>query len=220
MEPIKILIVDDHSLVRANLAEVLGKVEEFEIIGQECNAEAAVGFVRRLPPDIVLMDIDMPGLVSFEAARRIAESHPAVGIIFLSAYTHDSYIEHALAVGAMGYFTKYDDVDSIADAVKRASKGECVYSSKVWERLVLTKKGLRLRDSGEPAKSRLSTLTVREVEILRYLAQGMSKKEIASILHIAVRTVEGHTRNLMDKLDIHERVELARFAIREKLVSA
>lgn len=220
MKSVKILVVDDHSLVRANLAEVLGRIEEFEIIGQAKDAKSAVEFVQRTPPDIVLMDIDMPGLVSFEAARRIAESHPDVGIIFLSAYTHDSYIEQALAVGAMGYFTKYDEVDSISDAIKRASQGECVYSSKVWERLVLTKKGLRLRDAGEPQKSRLSTLTAREVEILRYLAQGMSKKEISSILHIAVRTVEGHTRNLMDKLDIHERVELARFAIRENLVSA
>jgi len=215
---IKLLLVDDHSLLRQSLAERLNAEIDFEVIGQLDSADDAVRTVVDLSPDVLLLDIDMPGVASFEAAEHIRTRRPETRIIFLSAFFHDRYIEQALRVEAKGYITKSEPINSVIKAVRQVSQGRVYFSDEVRDRIVVDAKGIRL--SPKAPQTRVSTLTPREIEVLRYLARGLSKKEIAATMHISAKTVEGHTEKVMNKLDIHDRVELARFAIREGIVEA
>jgi DNA-binding NarL/FixJ family response regulator len=163
---------------------------------------------------VALLDIDMPGLSSFEAARTIGIHSPATRIIFLSAFVRDHYVEQAVEVKASGYLTKTQSPEAVADAIRLVASGSTCYAPEVQMRIVLDNDCPRL-DRSE--RSLLSGLTSRELEVLRQIAAGHSKKEIAGLLHLSEKTVETHSQRVMDKLDIHDRVGLARFAIREGL---
>jgi len=215
--PISILIADDHSMVRRLLGGRLEAETDMTVVAAVNNADEATTEAIRLNPDIILMDIDMPGLSCFEAARTIREHSPRSRIIFLSAFFNDRYIEQAIAVQAWGYITKNEPEDSVLEAIRKVSGGIAYFSPEVKARIVVDSQGAKLASKG---RSRASTLTEREMEVLRYLARGMAKKEIARIMHISVNTVNRHTTTLMAKLDIHDRVELARYAIREGLADA
>jgi len=215
--PIRVLIVDDHELVRAALRERLQREPNLQVVGEAAMAEEAVDEVARCGPDIVLMDIDMPGMTCFSAAEQINRMRPGTRIIFLSAYFHDRYIEQALAVKARGYLTKRESPAAVVAAILQVMAGGAYFSEEVRSRIVVDQKGAKL--ASDP-KSRASTLTARELEVLRYVAHGLAKKEIAKTMHISVKTVDRHSANLMKKLDIHDRVELTRFAIREGLAEA
>ncbi|NLX13568.1 MAG: response regulator transcription factor [Phycisphaerales bacterium] len=214
---IAVLLADDHALVRATLADRLAAEADLEVVGQVGNADEAVSQCIQRQPDIVLMDIDMPGLQCFEAARTIQARCSNTRIIYLSAFFSDRYIEEALTVEAAGYVTKSEPPEAVIEAIRTAVAGRVYFSPEVRSRIIFTPKGARL-SSTQP--TRLSTLTQRELQVLRYLAKGMSKKEIARTINLSVSTVERHSDRLMKKLDIHDRVELARFAIREGLAEA
>ena len=217
-QSIRVLLADDHTMVREMLKLQLGQVADFEVVGAASNAEEAVALCREVTPDIVVMDIDMPGELCFAAARQIKSAHPDTRVLYLSAFFHDRYIEDALAAGASGYVTKDEPIETIVHAVRMAGSGIAYFSPKVQSRIVVDTKGMRLgKDTG---RSRASLLTQRELETVRYIARGLSKKEIAGLMHVSVKTVDMHTQNSMSKLDIHDRVELARFAIREGLAEA
>ncbi len=215
--PISILLVDDHAMVRRLLGRRLEAEPDMTVVAMVGNADEAITEAIRLKPNIILMDIEMPGLSCFEAAATIRRQCPDSRIIFLSAFFHDRYIEQAMAVQAWGYITKSEPEDSVLSAVRKVSAGIAYFSPEVKARIVVDSHGARLASQG---RSRVSTLTEREMEVLRYLARGMAKKEIAHTMHIAVNTVNRHTTSLMSKLDIHDRVELARYAIREGLAEA
>ncbi|MFI4860024.1 MAG: LuxR C-terminal-related transcriptional regulator [Phycisphaerales bacterium JB063] len=218
MAKITILLADDHEMLMDSLADRLDKEPDLRVVGRVTDASLAVEAANRLEPTVVLLDIDMPGKVSFDAAREIIASHPDTRVIFLSAFFSDRYIEDALRSGCSGYVTKDESADRVVDAVRQAANDGAYYSPKVRDRLVVDpEKGLTHEDAG-PTKS--STLTPREVEILRYIAQGMTKKEVAQQIHRSVSTVDKHVENVMRKLNIHDRVELARYAIREGLSEA
>lgn len=212
-----ILIVDDHALVRSMLADCVAASADLYVVGVAGDAETAVNEAIRLKPDIVVMDIDMPGMLCFDAVRVIRTRCPDTRVLFLSAFFHDRYIEQALAVEASGYVTKNEPPEALLRAIRAVAAGETYYSAEVLARVVVTPEGVSL-----PAgrHSRTSTLTQRELEILRYLARGLAKKEIAELMHISVNTVNRHTDSIMAKLDIHDRVQLACFAIREGLAEA
>ncbi len=212
---IKILVVDDHALVRDALAEHLRREVWLTVVGTAGNAEEAIDKAIEHSPDLVLMDIDMPGLICFDAAKRIAALRPSTRVIFVSGFLHDTYIAQALEVKAAGYLTKRETPETVVAAIREVASGGAYFSDEVRSRIVVDEHGARLEEP--KSKSRVDTLTSREHEILRYLARGLAKKEIASISGIAVKTVDRHCANLMGKLDIHDRVELARFAIREGL---
>ena len=161
------------------------------------------------------MDIDMPGLSCFEAARTIKARFPDTQIVLLSSYLHDHFIEQALTIGVSGYVVKNDTLGGVVQAILCAASGKKYFSPEVRSRLVF-KAGSTCPDSG--LKTLLSKLSCRKLEVLRHLARGMSKKEIAHTIHFSPHTVDKHASNLMNKLDIHDRVELSRFAIREGLV--
>jgi len=167
-----------------------------------------------LEPEVLLLDIDMPGLVSFEAAREAHRLCPSTKIAFLSAFSHDRYIEAALAAHAAAYVTKSAPPEELIAAILAVAAGGTYFSPEVLDRLVIESNGVRLASAGH---TRGISLTDREVEVLRYVARGLAKKEIAEILGLSVRAIDTHVRNLMEKLGIHDRVELARYAIREGL---
>jgi DNA-binding NarL/FixJ family response regulator len=211
---VRVMIVDDHALVRDVLAVRLAEETDIEIVATAPDAGDAVRQAACSSPDVILMDIDMPGVSAFDAARAIREASPDVKLIFLSAYVNDQYIDQALEIEAQGYLSKQESAEVVIDAVRRVYHGGTRFSKSVRDRIVLDAAGVRLAPG---RSSRLQLLTAREREILGYLASGMPKKEIARLLEISPKTVEKHCDHLMDKLDIHDRVKLARFAIREGL---
>lgn len=212
--PIAVLLVDDHALVRESLRDRLNAEPGLHVVGTAGRAEDALEHLLEWRPDVVLLDIDMPGRSSFEAARVIKQRLPSARVVFLSAFSHDRYIESALEAHATGYVTKDEPPDVVVAAVRAAAQDVAYFSPKVAARLVVDTHGLHLAAG---AHSRAALLTPRELEVLRHLSRGLSKKEIAVLLSVSVKTVSRHAENLMAKLDIHDRVELARYAIREGL---
>lgn len=215
--PISVILADDHTLVRSTLAAWLNATGEIDVVADVGDADAAVDAVLVHRPDVVILDIDMPGLQCFDAARAIKSRCPSTNVIFLSAFFHDRYIEDALAVEAAGYVTKGESPQSIVDAIRIAVTGGAYFSPEVKNRLVIDQRGVSL---ATPTATRSSLLTAREIEVLRYVARGMAKKEIAGTMHLSVKTIDNHCTSIMNKLDIHDRVDLARYAIHEGLAEA
>lgn len=196
------------------LTSHLGREMDIEVVASVSNGNDALERSRELEPDIVLLDIDMPGMLSFEAAREILQCSPKTRVIFLSAFFHDRYIEEALSTGASGYLTKNEPPAKVIAAIRDVARGVSYFSPEVQSRLVVDVDGLSLKNS---QSTRASLLTRRESETLRYIARGLAKKEVANLMGLSIRTIDSHVRNIMEKLDIHDRVELTRFAIREGL---
>ena len=215
--PVSVLLADDHALVRGALASWLQSAPDITVVADVSNADDACTEALRLQPDVVVLDIDMPGLLCFDAATKIKRQCPQTRIIFLSAFFHDRYIEQALEVQASGYVTKGEPPESVLKAIRTVAAGGTCFSPEVQSRIVIDPQGPRL---AREQHSRSALLSRRELEVLRYLARGTAKKEIARTMSISVRTAEKHSANLMRKLDIHDRVEFARFAIREGLAEA
>ena len=211
---VKLLLVDDHALFRGALADLLHHEVDFVVVGSVGTADDAVKMAKKSQPDIILMDIDMPGLDSFEAARKLKVLTPEARIIFVSSFTNDNYIDHALKVKAHGYLTKWEPPEKALKAIREVATGGAYFSDEVQSRIVVDETGAKLRQG---PKTRVSTLTERQREILRYIAQGRGKKDIATTMNLSVKTISNHTTHLMNKLNIHDRVELTRFAIREGL---
>lgn len=212
-----VLVVDDQALVRETLALWLRTAPDLEIVGCAAHADEAVSLATEWRPRVVLMDVDMPGRQAFEAARVLRARCPETRILFVSGHTQDRYIEQALAVGAAGYVAKSEPAATLLGAIRTVAASGVYFSPAVRARLVFAPDGVRL---AECARTRATMLTERETEVLRYLARGLSKKEIAEVTHLSERTVNRHCANVMAKLDIHDRVALTRFAIREGLVEA
>ena len=211
---VKILLADDHELVRTALAQYLDSQPAIKVVACVANHQLAVSACEEHKPNVALLDIEVPGLDCFVAAREIAKCSPSTRVLFLSAHCRDHYIEQALEAGAAGYLIKDEEPASLHRAIQTAAAGGHYFSDEVEKRIVVGNDGLRLAHQGS---TRVSTLTKRELEILGYIAVGMSKKEVASLVDLSVRTVDAHVRNIMNKLDLHDRVELARFAMREGL---
>ena len=217
MPKIKCLLVDDHTLFRQGVRRLLESESDFEVVGESPDAGDAVEKARDLRPDIVLMDIGMPGLSSFEAARHIRKNRPETRVLFLTMYEDEDYLVQCLEVGAAGYVLKDTPAPQLVTAVRDVYKGGKYLSSQVLSKLVEDFRA-RVRDSKGVAKPRIATLTPREREILKLLAEGNSVKEIAVLLALSVKTVEAHKFNLMRKLDIHNKAQLVTYAIQKKII--
>lgn len=217
MEQIGILLVDDHPLVRDAMSERLRRESGLAILGAAASADEAVRMASELRPDVVVMDIEMPGLDCFEGARKIMSAQPSVRLIFLSALMTDNYIAQALAAGALGYLTKTEPIETIIAAIRDVARNKAYFSDEVRDRIVI-ESGMR-RPSLKLGRIRASMLTPRETTVVAYVARGLSGKEIARLMCISVKTVENHRTNIMTKLAIHDRVKLTRFAIREGIVT-
>lgn len=213
---IRIVLVDDHAILREGLAVQINAQEDMTVVGDAGDAESGIDLVIRHHPDILIMDIDLPGLSCFAAARTIAARMPDTRIIFLSAYGHDRYIEQALDVRAWGYITKGESFTAVREAIHEVAAGRLRYSEDIKARLVVQGDGFTL---AQEKKTRASTLTPREIEVVQYLSKGMAVKEIAKVMHLSAKTVDNHKSNMMAKLNIHDRVALTRFALQEGLAT-
>jgi DNA-binding NarL/FixJ family response regulator len=209
------LLVDDHTLFRQGVRRLLETESDFEVVGEAADGGDAVEKARELRPDIVLMDIGMSGLSSFEASRQIKKNRMETKIIFLTMYEDEDYLVQCLEVGASGYVLKDTPSTQLLTAVKDVYKGGKYLSSQVLGKLV---EDFRSRVRDTRMRPRMSTLTPREREILKLLAEGNSVKEIAVILGLSVKTVEAHKFNLMRKLDIHNKAQLVTYAIQKKII--
>ena len=216
---IKVLLVDDHAMLREALRGRLEHELDLDVVGTAGTADEAVDLTQTLKPDVVVMDIDMPGRTCFDAAHDIVALQPEARIVYLSAFSSDRYIQDALEAHALSYLTKDQPPEAVVEAIRQAAQGLSSFSPSVRERLTIGKNN-KLTLGGDLPQTKASTLTRRELEMLRYLARGMSKKEIAATIHRSYGTVDKHVEKLMNKLDIHDRVELARYAIREGLAEA
>ncbi|MEM1107561.1 MAG: response regulator transcription factor [Planctomycetota bacterium] len=215
-----VLLVDDHTLVRETLRERIDREPDLQVVGSVSSADEAVDRAGELSPDVVVTDIDMPGRLSFDAACDIVAMSPDVRIVYLSAFDNDRYIHDALRSHAVSYVTKDESPDVVVEAIRQAANGLSYFSPRIRDRLVIGADKKITLDGSKTPPTKADTLTRRELEMLRYLARGMSKKEIAATIHRSYGTVDKHVEKLMNKLDIHDRVELTRFAIREGLVEA
>lgn len=211
-----VLLADDHSLVRDMLEERLSR-EGMAIVGAGSSGDDAIELAEIHDPDVVVLDIDMPGLSAFQVAKLLRRRSPSIRIVFLSAFVNDRYIDQALAVEASAYLTKSEPPEAIVAAIRKVFRGGSSFSAAVLDRVVVDSSGVRLANG---SSSRISLLTEREREVLGYVARGMPQKQIARLAGISLKTVQHHVSHLMDKLDIHDRVELTRFAIREGIVEA
>lgn len=211
---IKCLIVDDHTLFREGLRRVLEGEPDLQVVGDAADATQGLEKVRELRPDVVLMDIGMPGMSSFEAARLMGKESPGSRLIFLTMYEDEEYLLQCLDVGASGYILKDAPAPRLIGAVRDVYQGRKYLSPQVLGKLV---DDFRARSQSR-GQSRGATLTPREREVIKMIAEGNSVKEIANLLGLSVKTVEAHKFNLMRKLDIHNKAQLVTYAIQKKIV--
>jgi DNA-binding NarL/FixJ family response regulator len=211
----RILLVDDHSLVRAGIRSLLENVSGVEVVAEASNGREALELMRRELPDVVLMDIAMKELGGLEALPRITKSFPTVKVIILSAHANEEYVIRALRSGAAGYMLKDAATLELELAISAAGQGKTYLSPSI-SRTVIDSYLERVGSASSP----IEQLTARQREILQLIAEGKNTKEIAGMLDISVKTVEAHRLQLMARLDIHDVAGLVRYAIRSGLVSS
>lgn len=209
---LRIVIADDHTLVRAGLTTLMARMQDMEVVGEAGDGREALKLVRDLQPDIALLDIAMPGLNGLEAAERIHNEAPKTKVIILSMHAKEEYVAQALKAGASGYLLKDAATTELDLALKVVAQGQFYLSPSISRQVV---------DSylhGGPTG--LDLLTPRQREILQLVAEGKSTREIAELLHLSVKTVETHRAQLMDRLDIHDVAGLVRYALNKGLISS
>jgi DNA-binding NarL/FixJ family response regulator len=221
METIRLLLADDHTLVRGGIRALLNSIEGIEVIAEASDGREALELIETHHPDIVLMDIAMSGMNGLEATMRVQRDHPEVQVIILSMHTNEEYVLQALQAGASGYLLKDAGIAELEIAVEAVSRGETYLSPPISKQVIanyVRRVGADAdRDDSEPPP--LERLTMRQREILQLIAEGHTTQEIAGILNISVKTVETHRMQLMERLDIHDIAGLVRFAIRVGLIS-
>ena len=210
---IRCLVVDDHILLRQGLRRLLQDERDIEVVGEAGDAAEALKCITELKPDVVLMDIGMPGFSSFEAARLIHSDYPCTRVIFLTMHEDRNYVKQGMQAGASGYLLKDTPADKLVNTLREVHRGTG-YVYPEWLRET-REDYAHQADSVGPSKG---ILTPREAEITKLLAEGHTVRKIAALLRISMKTVEAHKFNLMRKLDIHNKAELVHWAIRKKLV--
>jgi DNA-binding NarL/FixJ family response regulator len=215
LTPVRVLLADDHTLVRAGLRKLLESIDGMDVVGEAGDGLTLLDLAAKLQPQVVLMDIAMPGLNGLEATGRMTKAWPDIRILILSMHQNAEYVRQALRQGAMAYLLKDSAPLELELALKAVLRGE-TYLSPAVSKGVVSDYVHRLRSDEQPADA----LTPRQREVLQLIAEGQSTKEIARRLDLSVKTVETHRTQLMKQLDIHEVAGLVRFAIRAGLVSA
>ncbi|WP_026583911.1 response regulator [Bacillus sp. J33] len=211
---IRVLIADDHHVVRRGLVFFLKTQPEIEIIGEAKNGREAVEWIESKQPDVVLMDLDMPEMNGIEATRKIKEKHPNVKIMILTSFSDQDHVIPAIEAGASGYQLKDVEPDVLVQAIIQLMKGENQLHPKATSHLLS-----HLTNKNSTQRKPLDELTKRELEVLREIAKGKSNKEIASSLYITEKTVKTHVSNLLSKLELADRTQAALFAVKNGLAA-
>lgn len=209
----KILIVDDHKIVREGLRALISDSESFEVIGEASNGREATRMTRQLEPDIVIMDVAMAEMNGIEATRQILSTRPQTRILALSMHSDSRFVKQMIEAGALGYLLKDNAFEELVIALKTLSKGQMYVSPQASGNILQSLAQGQLAQAGE------SPLSAREKETLQLIAEGYSTAEIAERLFISVKTVETHRKKIMDKLDLHSIAELTKYAVREGITT-
>lgn len=212
---IRILIADDHTLLRSGIRALLEDEQDILVVGEAEDGREAVRLAEQLKPNVVLMDIAMPSLNGLEATRQIKREHPEINILVLTMYDHEEYFRQMLEVGASGYIIKRAAAGELVSAIRAVYNGEAVLSPAI-TRLLL--EDYFSRDAVAKEENDPNTLSSREREVLQLIAEGKTSRKIAEILNLSVKTVQSHRTNLMQKLDLHDRGELIKYAIQKKII--
>ncbi|CAN5710721.1 response regulator transcription factor [soil metagenome] len=212
----KVVLVDDHRLIRETLAAALELDKSLAVVATAGDGSEGLRLIAQHKPDVAVLDIDMPGRTCFDIAESVKAISANTKIILLSGHHSDSYIQLALRAGVAGYLTKDTKPEEVLEAVKVVASGGRYFTEAIRERIAMQdERGTLFGVAVTP----LESLSLREREVLTQLARGLSVKEVATVLSLSRKTVDNHTQRLMAKLDIHTRSELVMFAFREKLVS-
>jgi DNA-binding NarL/FixJ family response regulator len=210
---IRVLVADDHSLVRAGIRLLIEEIEDVRVVGEAGNGPEALRLIEKLRPDVVLLDIKMPGPSGFEILKKTSEEFPDVHVIILTVHQTEEYASHAFRSGASGYLPKTAASNELEQAIRTVALGGTYVSPE------LENKGFRGMKAPSLKGGKTHHLTPRQLEVLRMIAEGHSTKDIALNLNISAKTVETHRSQLMDRLGIHEVAGLVRYAIRTGLIS-
>ncbi len=213
--PIRIFLADDHAVVRRGIARIIEEEEDMEVVGQAGDGVSAVDGIKTLRPDVAIMDIGMPGLSGIEAAKQAVQAVPTVRILILTVYDWDDFLFRALQAGAVGYVLKGADVDDLLRAIRTVHAGEVFVHPQMTTKLVGDYLS-RLR-SGE-GQDEYAKLSAREREVLPLLADGRSNDDISAILSISPYTVQTYRQRVMQKLNLHSRSELLKYALRRGII--
>lgn len=216
MSPIKVLLAEDHTIVRKGIRALLDAVTDIEVVGEAEDGREAVEKVGQLLPDVVLMDNTMPTLNGLEATRQIKKQFPEIMVLILTMHTDEEYIFQFLQAGASGYLIKKTAPKELVSAIKAVHRGDSFLSPSISKKVI--DEYLRHVEASNKPDS-YAQLTDREREVLQLIVEGLSNKEIAEQLHLSVKTVGNHRINLMEKLDIHNVSDLTKYAIRKGLIA-
>lgn len=213
-QKIRILIADDHTLFRNGICALLEDEQDMVVVGEADNGRDAVRLACQLKPHVALMDIAMPLLNGLEATRQIKREHPEISVLVLTMYDHEEYFREMLQAGASGYIVKRAAAGELVSAIRAVYNGEAALSPTI-TRLLLED---YLSRDGRKEEDAPNALSSREREVLQLIAEGRTSREIAEILHLSVKTVQSHRTSLMQKLDLHDRGELIKYAIQKKII--
>jgi len=213
---IKVLLADDHTVVRQGLRALLAAEEDMEVVGEADNGRQAIQLVKELLPDVAVMDIAMPVLNGLEATRQITRAVPSVKVLVLSSYSDDEYIQQVTEGGAAGYLVKQTAGTELLKAIREVYRGNAYFSPLIAKRL--RDQCRHAMEGGHPVGRRTDYLTTREAEVLQLIAEGRANKQIASELCISIKTVEKHRQQVMNKLGIHDVAGLTRHAIAKGII--
>ena len=214
MQKIRVLIADDHAILREGIKSLLGKQENIEVVAEATNGREAVSRVIQFRPDVVLLDISMPLMDGLEATRRIKKESPDTKVLILTMHDNEEYFLQLLRAGVSGYVTKKSASTELISAIEAASRGESFFCPSMAKHLLSDY--LRLDRTAEHITE--EKLTPREREVVKLIAEGHTNQQIADLLHRSVKTIESHRANILRKLDIHDTIELVKYAVRKKLI--
>ena len=217
MEKIKIILVDDHQLVRDGIKALLTGIQDIDIIGEASDSEELFRELDNLIPDLLIMDISLPGLSGIEITKKICNDYPAMKVLILSMYNNEEFIINSLKAGAKGYLPKNTSREELLQAIYSINRGEEFFGDSI-SKIMLKSFVKRATDEDNPADKTYAILTCREIEILKLYVEGLINKEISDKLDISIRTVETHKNHIMRKLGLKTTVELVKFAIRNNIV--
>ena len=215
MPKIRVLVVDDHTIVRDGICTLLALAGDIEVVGEAANGSEAIKMVRELKPDVVLMDISMPIMDGLEATRRICKEFPRTKVLILTQYDDKEYVFPVIEAGASGFISKVAASSELAPGIRAVYAGDSYLSPPVAKLLV---EGYQ-RGDGRINHDPYEQLTDRERDVLKLVAEGHTTREIADMLVVSPKTIEGHRANLMAKLGIRNRIELVKYALRKGIIT-